>query len=284
VLVDVLPEPELDALALSVTPRACELLDAEDPRRAVLRSLHELEPPVRRAHLRNALALIHEAADQAYVRVRDFRNLLYVSGALVAVLLLLLGVAVGWHPVALPLCFPLEGPADPSSGGQVCPSGLDAPSGADVWIVGGLGLLGGSLAAAFSILHLRSWSLPYDIPVALALLKVPSGGLTAVAGILLLSGGFVPGLSGLDTQRQILAYALVLGYAQQVATRLVDERAQRIVDGVLRQVRSFALSDDPPPRPRPPHLTASPPSEQASAVGGDPAATAWSTRSPFWAT
>lgn len=49
--------------------------------------------------------------------------------------------------------------------------------------------------------------------------KVPAGALTAVAGILLLGGEFVPGLSELDSQRQILAYALVLGYAQQPATR-----------------------------------------------------------------
>ena len=48
---------------------------------------------------------------------------------------------------------------------------------------------------------------PYDVPFALALLKVPTGALTAVTGILLLGGGFVPGFSELDTQRQILAYA-----------------------------------------------------------------------------
>jgi hypothetical protein len=36
---------------------------------------------------------------------------------------------------------------------------------------------------------------PYDVPLALALLKVPTGALTAIAGILLLGGGFVPGLS-----------------------------------------------------------------------------------------
>jgi len=61
---------------------------------------------------------------------------------------------------------------------------------------------------------------------------VPSGALTAVAGLLLLRGQFLPGLSALDTQQQILAYALVLGYAQQLFTRLIDRRAQSILDGV----------------------------------------------------
>jgi hypothetical protein len=94
----------------------------------------------------------------------------------------------------------------------------------------------------------------------------------------------VPGLSGLETQRQILAYALVLGYAQQVATRLIDERAQRIVDGVLRQVRSFAVSDDPPNRPPRPHATG--PAEPAPPRGAvaDAVTSSWSERSPFWAT
>ena len=76
---------------------------------------------------------------------------------------------------------------------------------------------------------MASSAAPYDVPLALALLKVPTGALTAVAGILLLGGGFVPGLSELDTQRQILAYALVFGYAQQLATRYLDDRATTLL-------------------------------------------------------
>jgi hypothetical protein len=103
------------------------------------------------------------------------------------------------------------------------------PSGTDVWIVAGLGLLGGGLASAVSVRNMNHVATPYDVPLALALLKVPTGALTAVAGILLLGGGFVPGLSELDTQRQILAYALVFGYAQQLATRYLDDRATSLL-------------------------------------------------------
>jgi hypothetical protein len=70
------------------------------------------------------------------------------------------------------------------------------------------------------------------VPLALTWLKVPTGSLTAVAGILLLGGNFVPGLSELDSQRQILAYALVFGYAQQLATRFIDDRAQSLLNSV----------------------------------------------------
>jgi hypothetical protein len=67
-----------------------------------------------------------------------------------------------------------------------------------------------------------------------------------VAGILLLGGGFVPGLSELDSQRQILADALVLGYAQQIATRLIDNQAQSILNSVPSK---DAEANPPPPAP-----------------------------------
>ena len=101
---------------------------------------------------------------------------------------------------------------------KACPSGQDPPqvatppresTSADILIVAGLGLFGGAVAAAFAIRKVRGTSTPYDVPLALAILKVPTGALTAVVGIVLLGGGFVPGLSELDSQRQILAYALI---------------------------------------------------------------------------
>jgi hypothetical protein len=55
----------------------------------------------------------------------------------------------------------------------------------------------------------------------------------------------VPGLSALDSQPQVLAYALVLGYAQQAAaTRFLDDRGQTILNRVA--------SKDPEGRQREP--------------------------------
>ena len=45
-------------------------------------------------------------------------------------------------------------------------------------------------------------------------------------------GQFVPGLSALDTPAQILAWALVFGYAQQLFTRMVDQQAHTVLDSV----------------------------------------------------
>jgi hypothetical protein len=79
---------------------------------------------------------------------------------------------------------------------------------------------------------------------------VPSGAFTALAGLLLLGGEFAPGLSDLDNQRQILAYALVLGYAQQIATRLVDMRGQAVLNKVPTKESDGRSSDEATGQPR----------------------------------
>jgi hypothetical protein len=159
---------------------------------------------------------------------------------LIVILMSLFVVLVSRNPSMVPFCF------TPSVGHHVCPSGSPAPAPGDVVLVTGLGLLGGVLAAAFAIRNIRGTSTPYDIPIALAVLKVPTGALTAAAGLLLLRGQFVPGLSALDSQEQILAYALVLGYAQQIFTRLVDRQAQSILADVpSKETRSVQPASDP---------------------------------------
>ena len=61
------------------------------------------------------------------------------------------------------------------------------------------------------------------MPVALAALKLPTGAITAFLGLLLMRQRYDPGLSALDTSAQILAWALVFGYARdELFTRLVD--------------------------------------------------------------
>ena len=88
------------------------------------------------------------------------------------------------------------------------------------------------MAAAAAIRGIRGSSEPYGLPVALAALKLPTGAVTAFLGLVLMRGQFVPGLSALDTPAQILAWALVFGYAQQLFTRLVDQQAHTVLGNV----------------------------------------------------
>ena len=95
-----------------------------------------------------------------------------------------------------------------------------------------VGLTAAAVAAAAAIRGIRGSSERYGLPVALAALKLPTGAITAFLGLLLMRGQFVPGLSALDTSAQILAWALVFGYAQQLFTRLVDRQGQTVLDSV----------------------------------------------------
>jgi hypothetical protein len=226
-MVDLVSPDEVDVTASRLHAQAMSTLQTGDPRLTDVKELAGLDPgPVKRLRLKDAMAASYAAADQAHVRLRNFRNVLCVTTVLIVVLMGLFVFLVSKHPSMVPFCF------TPSAGHHVCPTGSPGPARGDVIIVAGLGLLGGALAAAFAIRNIRGTSTPYDIPIALAALKVPTGALTAVAGLLLLRGQFVPGLSALDSQEQILAYALVLGYAQQLFTRLVDRQAQSILDNV----------------------------------------------------
>jgi hypothetical protein len=154
-------------------------------------------------------------------------------------------------PTTVPLCF------EPEKSGQtvvVCPTAQSAllPTGQqagpvapdvddavkqtagpwDLFTVEVIGLIAAAVAAAVAIRGIRGSSEPYGLPVALAALKLPTGAVTAFLGLLLMRGQFVPGLSALDTSAQILAWALVFGYAQQLFTRLVDQQAHTVLDTV----------------------------------------------------
>jgi hypothetical protein len=198
------------------------------------------------------------------LRLRSFRNIVVTTTVLLA--LLAIGVAlIGvFAQNLIPLCF---APEEAKEVTVVCPTNQSLPfpppqagdddAGArdidevvaktttpwDLIVVELVGLTAAAIASAAAISHVKGSSERYGIPVALAALKLPTGALTAVLGLLLMRGQFVPGLSALDTPAQILAWGLVFGYAQQIFTRLVDQQGQ----SVLNSVRS---ADNPTKAPR----------------------------------
>jgi hypothetical protein len=232
-LVDLLGPDQVKGLVPSVLARARDTLGVKDPRREYVESLKNAEKqdtvcPVR---IKLAMRAGFQAEDQIYLRIRNFRNLVVKCTGLLFALIVVMVWLVGTHPALMPLCF--EPQTGPTATMAFCPSGDNKlPSPEDIVIVVGLGLLGSAAAAAFSIRRIQGIPTPYDIPIALAVFKLPLGAFTAVTGLLLLGGNFVPGLSELDSQRQILAYALTFGYAQQAVSRLVDDQARRIVGGL----------------------------------------------------
>jgi hypothetical protein len=249
-IVDVYDEAELAAEIPSAIARAQATMHRDDPRRISADDLAAKELPRQRAMVRRMIEDGYDSLDRQHDRLRSFRNIILLS---VVVITLLVGAtiaAVAYQPTVMPLCF---GDETATSASVNCPtgSGVGGPSSGDVLIVGLLGLLGGSLAAAVSIRNLRGTSAPYDVPVALAMLKLPLGAFTAIIGLVVIQGEFVPGLSALDSQEQILAYALILGFGQQVFTRLLDRKAQSLLDALPAKDAETAPAPASVPAPRP---------------------------------
>jgi hypothetical protein len=241
-------EVERIARRLGIGDPATPLVDGagtqilESPRELVTRE---------RLTIATASRAASSAALREQLRVRSFRNVLVVTAALLTLLAIALAVVGFVNPTAIPLCF------EPERGGQtvvVCPTRQSAllqtdevagpaspdvddalrvtAQGPDILLVELVGLAAAAIAAAAAIRTIRGSSEPHGLPVALAVLKLPTGALTALLGLLLMRGQFVPGLTALDTSAQILAWALVFGYAQQLFTRLVDQQAHSVLDAV----------------------------------------------------
>ena len=179
------------------------------------------------------------------MRVRSFRNVLIVSGLLVAMLVIALGFLGAIFYQDIDVCF---NPVDAGGGGKiVCPlnetsytsdtTNLDTLTNqtATPWDIPAVLIIGATaaaLSAAVALRQVQGSSTPFSLPVALAALKLPTGALTALLGLLLLRGQFIPGFSALDFPAQVLAWAVLLGYAQQLLTRMIDQRAQSVLDAV----------------------------------------------------
>jgi hypothetical protein len=233
-MVDVYDDAELAAEIPSALARVQQTLHRDDPRRLIVDALRSQEVARQRAFLRRAIEDAYDALDRQHERLRSFRNIILMLALCIAVLVGLTIAGVWANPTIIPLCFPSNGIPGSSDKLLNCPTGTDVPSvtSMDIVVVALLGLLGGALAATMSIRNLRGTSSPYDVPIGLALLKVPLGAFTAILGLVAIRGDFIPGLSSLDSQQQILAYALVLGYAQQVFTYSLDRRAQTLLNGL----------------------------------------------------
>jgi hypothetical protein len=109
------------------------------------------------------------------------------------------------------------------------------PHRVDLAILELVGLLGAAIAAVSGLRRERGTATPFSVPVALGLLKLPTGALTAVLGLLLIHGQVVPGLSELDSSGQIVAWAVLFGAGQQIFMRLVDQQGGALLDAVRPQ-------------------------------------------------
>lgn len=288
-LIQLVSDEEAAGRASEVMALVKDHLDADDPRR--VRLALRIRPiiggditPGDRDLMARALDAAYSTLDDELARVRSLRNILWAATVLV-----ILGVVnlalYGWlSPSSLSLCFSPQG----GSGGKVtvvCPTAEFHNEAADtdpsrlagatdILTVEIAGLAGAALTVIASLRRIRGTDAPYMLPLASAVLKLPTGALSAFLGLLLIRGAFVPGLSDLDSRAQVLAWAAAFGAAQHLVTRLVDDRAQmtlsevgRTTDAVINPERMAVREGPPSSAPGSPNGAG--PHDESQGHGGD---------------
>ncbi|MFE1443501.1 hypothetical protein [Streptomyces sp. NPDC058739] len=184
-----------------------------------------------------AASTLHEAfraEESERSRVRSFGHIVAFS---IAIMTALAAAFMAWsfidpEGVASKFCF------QPEFRSRVCPIGV-TPDGSDVLLVEFSGMLAAALAGTASLKKMRGTAGPYHIPALLLALRLPVGALSAVLGVLLISGEFIPGLTALDSDTQILAWAAVFGIVQESVTRALDKQGQLVLDNARAPERGF---------------------------------------------
>jgi hypothetical protein len=163
-------------------------------------------------------------SDKDYERLRSFRNILLVALIALIVVTALLAVLPGLLTDWITFCPTVE-----SRGSDSCP--VDA-----VWQVELLGALGGFVTALAALQKLRGYRNPYNLPLVQAAVRVPAGALTGLVGILILQSGAFQ----LDPAEgnAVVAYAIVFGAAQELVTRLIDQKANSLIEAATPSASS----------------------------------------------
>ncbi|NDU74296.1 hypothetical protein GWI34_16875 [Actinomadura sp. DSM 109109] len=187
----------------------------------------------------DAVDAAREASLKERLRAVNFARLVWLVTFGLFCLAFGIAVAGGIWKSAAPLCFT---PENMSQQAVACPSRSASPpppgapgsvaSPGDYAIVEIAGMTAACIAAASALRKVRGTTSSFGIPVALALLKLPTGAIVAVLGLMLLRGEFIPGLSALDSSGQIIAWAILLGYSQELFTNFVDRQGREVLDGV----------------------------------------------------
>lgn len=246
------PAQEIGWAGSSVLAKGVQHLGQEDPRLKLLEEHLRENNNMLDAEGRHLAAGVLHAANHTeeieIARVRNFRNILLLAFLALAVFAVLLILSGYRNPAALAdkLCFEPPAPTakNPDATKYVCPVGRRPAVGDNVLLVASLGAAAAALAGATSIRHIRGSAVPYMVPMSLLILRIPIGALSAILGLVLIHGEFIPGLSALDNGAQIAAWAVAFGIGQESLTRLLDKKGNLLLENVRGSARAV---DSPPP-------------------------------------
>jgi hypothetical protein len=217
-----------------------------------------------RSELRRLRQAIDDARLSAHARVRVYRNVLFVTSALlVAGLILFTWLVIPF--LASDLAVIRQSPSQsgsttasgsPSQSGSTTASGSTSQSGsttasgstsqsgsttassgkgqeksarADLMTVEAWGVVGGLIGALVALRNLQASRRPIGLQLAQLVLKLPAGAVTALFGVVLLQSNILPALSPVPFS-ELAAYAILFGFAQEAVTGMVDRQAARLLN------------------------------------------------------
>ena len=200
------------------------LLGDEHPRVKILRAYQKRPdwPENERECLAHSIRAVYEASDKENVRLRSFRNVLLGTTLVLAIMAISFAIFGAVNPSAIDVL------TTSSSSGLAAPS---SRSRTEILVIEMLGLISATVVGAVAIRHIQGTSAAYSVPMASLLLKLPTGALTALAGILMIRAGIVPGVQ--FASDHLGGYALLFGASQQGFTGLVDRQAHSVLSSVL---------------------------------------------------
>lgn len=172
---------------------------------------------------------VYAANDERHRTVRKFRNWIAGTGVAIGVGLLVVAILQALEPDVISLC----GMTDPDDAGtsvKRCLDGGSEPRAGDAALVMLMGALGGLLSVGFA-LGRPGAARPalFDPARAQLALKALSGALAAFLGVLVLQSDLLFELDLRPTDSAALGAAALLGFAQHLITRYVDQRADAVL-------------------------------------------------------
>jgi len=211
--------PEQAALLKAATKLASEI-DGEANHKA---NANGESPSVTKpgTMLRGIYERAMDVSDNLQREARGLRNALVVASFVTLVLLLALGVAHAIDKSIIELCAPKT-----SSTSMACP--IDGkPHPFDVFAVELAGMLGGLLSIIIPLATGERIKTPYRVFNQQLVFKLLAAAASAIGGVLLIESGVIETIK-LDSTTAILGYAVVLGFAQQIATGAIDRTADSL--------------------------------------------------------
>ncbi|MFF5039741.1 hypothetical protein [Streptomyces nigra] len=229
------PETELPGLGREALALARQHLGVSDPRRSQLEEL--LDPkgpndllPAQKDIAISAMRAALAAAGTEQYQARSFRLVLRATFWLLVAVAVALVVFGALRPRVLQLCFHKDEAATHPI--FICAGSEHVPNGYDIFIVELIGVAAAALTASFVLRRLDGTATAYSIPFALALVKLPSGAISAFIGVIFLGAGIIPGIGEIVTREEVYAWAAIFGAGQQVVTRLIDIKGREVLGNI----------------------------------------------------